>query len=156
MAISPEWYRGQMVRYIICLNVAALIAFSGPVRAQTSLNAGAGMEIRGAGGLKPPTIAPPLTGADAGIKRHLGPTGRPCLTVSGDAKPERINPKIFEHTVLARNECSQRIKMKICYYQSEHCVETEVAPYGRNEVMLGIMPSMNSFRFEFREEFNPF
>jgi hypothetical protein len=106
-------------------------------------------------GARPPAQLPLLSGTpSAGVKMHLGPTGKPCLTVFGSAKPQTINPNIFEHIIMASNECSQPIKMKVCYYQSAQCVPLDVPAYGRKEIVLGIMPAMNQFRFEYREQFN--
>jgi len=107
-------------------------------------------------GLRPPAQLPLLSGTpSAGVKMHLGPTGKPCLTVFGSAKPQIVNPNIFEHIIMASNDCSQPIKMKVCYYQSPQCVPLDVPAYGRKEIVLGIMPAMNQFRFEYREQFNP-
>jgi hypothetical protein len=105
---------------------------------------------------RPPAQLPLLSGTpSAGVKSHLGPTGKPCLTVFGSAKAQIINPNIFEHIIMASNECSQPIKMKVCYYQSSQCVPLDVPAYGRKEIVLGIMPAMNQFRFEYREQFTP-
>jgi hypothetical protein len=107
-------------------------------------------------GMRPPAQLPLLSSTpSAGVKLHLGPTGKPCLTVFGSAKPQVINPNIFEHIIMASNECSQTIKIKVCYYQSTQCIPLDVPAYGRKEVVLGIMPAMNQFRFEFREQFAP-
>ena len=56
--------------------------------------------------------------------------------------------------ILANNDCSQVIKLKVCYYQSQRCVPFAVPPYGRKEVVLGIMPAMKEFQFEYREQFD--
>jgi hypothetical protein len=107
-------------------------------------------------GMRPPAQLPLLSSTpNAGVKLHLGPTGKPCLTVFGSAKPQVINPNIFEHIIMASNECSQSIKIKVCYYQSTQCIPLDVPAYCRKEVVLGIMPAMNQFRFEFREQFAP-
>lgn len=88
-----------------------------------------------------------------GAKRHVGPTGRPCLAVSGQARAETINPHIFEHVIAATNSCSQIIRLQVCYYGSDRCVPMIVASYARNEAVLGILPAMKEFRFEYREQF---
>jgi hypothetical protein len=93
--------------------------------------------------------------SDGTIKRHIGPTGKPCITVGGDARPQKVNPQIFDHVVLATNACPQTIKMDVCYYHSDHCIELDLPAYSRKEAMLGIMPLMNGFRYEVRERFNP-
>jgi hypothetical protein len=56
--------------------------------------------------------------------------------------------------ITANNDCSQPIKAQVCYYQSQHCIPIDVPGYGRKEAMLGIMPAMNAFRFEYREQFD--
>jgi hypothetical protein len=109
----------------------------------------------GGAGMRPPAQSPILNGIQsAGAKIHLGPTGKPCLTVRGYARPQITNPNIFDHVILAGNECGQTIKMQVCYYQSQQCIPIEVPPYGRKEAVLGIMPVMNQFQFEYREQFN--
>ena len=52
---------------------------------------------------------------------HLSPTGKPCLRITTDAKAQLINPKIFEHWVVATNACAQRIKLKACYSGTQDC-----------------------------------
>jgi hypothetical protein len=138
------------------LAIAVLLALSGPVRAQGLPTPPSGGVVGGAGGLTSPTITPLLSGENAGASRHMGPTGKPCLTVNGEAQREIINPNLFEHMIIAQNDCSQRIKMQVCYYQSQRCVAMNVPPYGRQDLVLGIMPGMSGFRFEFRELFDQF
>jgi hypothetical protein len=93
---------------------------------------------------------------DGMAKRHKGPTGKPCISVVGDAHPQKINPQIYDHLIIATNVCGQNIRLNVCYYHSEHCVSINVSAYSDEEAMLGIMPSMKTFRFEYREIFNPF
>jgi hypothetical protein len=107
--------------------------------------------LGGAGGVRPPI----LNGTqNAAAKKHLGPTGKPCLTVLGYAQPQTINPDIFDHMISASNDCSQPIKMQVCYYQTQQCIPVGVPAYGRKEVVLGIMPAMKQFQFEYREMFD--
>jgi hypothetical protein len=94
------------------------------------------------------------SGGSADARNHKGPTGKPCITVSGDSRSQTVNPQIYNHVVVAANSCSQNISMKVCYYHSDHCIAMTVPGYSQKEAMLGIMPSMNGFRFEFRERFN--
>jgi len=88
-----------------------------------------------------------------GAKLHRNPTGQPCLTVNGVAQSQTINPKIFTHVIFASNGCSQPIKIQVCYYKSQHCIPVDVPGYGRKEAVLGILPAMKDFRFEYREHF---
>jgi hypothetical protein len=145
------------MRHVIYFTISVLVALSGSGRAQgLSSPPGDGTVVGGAGGLAPPPRSPLLIGENAGARRHMGPTGKACLTVNGEAQRETINPNLFEHMVIAQNDCSQRIKMQVCYYQSQQCVAMNVPPYGRQDLVLGIMPAMNEFRFEFREQFDQF
>jgi hypothetical protein len=146
-----------MMRHVFRFGMAIVITWSAPALAQSpTFSSNRDMDVGAAGGLRRPTPAPSLSGQDSSVRHHVGPTGKPCLSVRGQARPEKINPKLFEHVITAFNECSNRIKLEACYYLSRHCTLVEVPPYGRTEVVLGIMPSMNGFRFEFREQFGAF
>jgi hypothetical protein len=150
------WPRNDRYRRMLALLVM-LLAWETRAAAQVTSPMGTqgAATVGSSGGLRPPSQPPLLSGTpSAGVKTHLSPTGKPCLTVLGSAKPQIINPNIFEHIILASNECSQSIKVKVCYYQSTQCVPLDVPAYGRKEIVLGIMPAMNQFRFEYREQFN--
>lgn len=83
---------------------------------------------------------------------HMSITGKPCVTVAAEAMPDQANPKNFFHMALAANACSQRILIEVCYYQTLTCSQLQLPPYGRKETMLGIMPAMKGFRYEYREQ----
>jgi hypothetical protein len=107
------------------------------------------------GGMVPRQQVPLLSGTPgAGVKLHHTPTGKPCLTVLGYAHPQVINPNIFDHMISASNDCSQPIKMQLCYYQTQQCISVDIPPYGRKDAVLGIMPAMSQFQFEYREKFD--
>jgi hypothetical protein len=93
---------------------------------------------------------PPRSGSE---RQHLGPTGKPCVTVRGEGRAEFINPHIIEHVVVVGNSCSQNIKMRVCYYQSNRCIPLTITRYARTEAVLGIMPAVKEFRYEYWEEF---
>jgi hypothetical protein len=103
----------------------------------------------------PAPVAPPTFGASRGneILRHRGPTGRPCLTVGGFARPHTINSKLYDHVIAVNNSCAQRITMRICYYNSQDCIPMEIPGGERKEAVLGTLPSIKDFRFEYRENF---
>lgn len=107
------------------------------------------------GGLSIPEQSSPFAGIQsANAKAHMGPDGKPCLSVSGNSVPETLNPHIFKHMVIADNRCSIAIKVQVCYYESSDCTPLSAPPYGRGEAVLGIMPAMSQFRFEYREQFD--
>ena len=83
----------------------------------------------------------------------MAPTGKPCLTIQGYAKPQTINPHIFEHWVGVANGCGQDIKLRVCYFGSQDCIPLDVPPWGRKDSVLGIYPALPDFRFEAREQF---
>lgn len=97
----------------------------------------------------------PTFGASAGteILRHRGPTGNICLTLTGSGRAHTINPKLYDHVVNVTNSCAQRIALQICYYRSQECISLEIPGGERKEAILGTLPSMKDFRFEFREKF---
>ena len=141
----------------LALVLASLLGLGTLATAQ-SVAAPSGSEARPAlgasGGTRPAAPLPLLGGTQTlGVKVHLGPTGKPCLKVAGYAKAQTINPNIFNHLILVSNNCSQPLKLQVCYYQSQHCAAVEVPGYARKEATLGIMPAMKEFRFEYREQF---
>jgi hypothetical protein len=85
----------------------------------------------------------------------MGPTGKPCISVFGGSHPQTMNPLIFNHMIVATSACSQIIKLKVCYYHTDRCVDLALPAYSQKEAMLGIMPRMDGFRFEYREQFTP-
>jgi hypothetical protein len=110
--------------------------------------------VRGTPGAPPPPNVPLISGSqNLEILRHRDPAGKPCLTVNGYARPKIANPSLFEHVIHARNDCAELIKMQVCYYRSQQCLSMETPGRARKEAILGTMPSMKDFRFEFRERF---
>lgn len=94
----------------------------------------------------------PLAGGDLG-KRHMGPLGKPCLTIVGYAKPELANKNIYQHLIKATNNCGQNIKVQVCYNKTENCVLMSVPPWETKTSILGIFPALKRFQFEAREQF---
>lgn len=107
------------------------------------------------GGLKSPQ-EPPTFGASASseVLRHRDFTGRPCLEVSGSARPHTINPNLYDHMISVKNNCPQRIAIQVCYYQSQDCISMDIPGDSTRDGVLGVMPAEKSFRFEFREKFS--
>jgi hypothetical protein len=86
-------------------------------------------------------------------KRHMAPTGKPCLSLYGYTQAQKINPNIFEHWVGVTNACGQTIKLKICYYKTQDCIPVDAPPWGRKEIVLGIYPALKDFRYDAKEQF---
>jgi hypothetical protein len=111
--------------------------------------------LGGTGGLNLPKPLPLLNGNQSlGSNVHRGPNGKPCLTMVGNAVPQVVKSNIYDHTVVANNDCSIPIRVQVCYYRSQECSPLTIPPYGRKELVLGIMPAMSQFRFEYREQFD--
>src|SRR5258708_6181062 len=105
-------------------------------------------------GIRPPSETQPFgESANAGKKVHMDPTGKPCVQVSAFSRPEIINPKLFDHTILARNHCSLPINLKVCYYGSQSCIPVDIPGYGQKQTVLGVYPSLRDFRYEYTEKF---
>jgi len=116
---------------------------------------GASSTIPGGTGGMPPVVQPRLySSANPPVQVHRGPTGHPCLKVTGYAQQQTINPNIYDHMLDVSNDCSQPIKLQVCYYQSQQCTAIDIPAYGRKEATLGIMPAMKDFRFEYKEQFD--
>jgi hypothetical protein len=86
-------------------------------------------------------------------RHHMGPTGKPCLALQGDAQAQAINKNIFEHRVTAKNNCGRNIKVKVCYHNSQDCIIMDVPPWGRRDSVLGIYPALKDFRYDAKEQF---
>jgi hypothetical protein len=98
---------------------------------------------------------PPLIGASQNIDilRHRDPTGKACLSVFGSALSHKTNPKLFDHVIMVKNNCAQLIKMQVCYYRTQQCISMDIPGRMSKEAVLGIMPSVKDFQYEFRERF---
>jgi hypothetical protein len=139
--------------------IRVVLAFAGLfVASACSANAqsaeGLSRPVIGGVGVSAPS-QPALIGASKGtdILRHRGPTGSPCLSVGGFARPHIVDPNLYDHVITVKNSCPQRIAMQVCYYNSHDCIPIEIPGGERKEAILGTLPSEKDFRFEFRERF---
>jgi hypothetical protein len=81
---------------------------------------------------------------------HLNPSGKPCVTIHPISHAQILNKNIYDHDLLISNECSQKIRLSVCYYHAEHCSTMSVAGYARQQELFGIFPEKD-FRIEYRE-----
>jgi hypothetical protein len=86
-------------------------------------------------------------------KRHMTPTGKPCLAIQGYAKQELVNKNIYQHLIRTANNCVQNIKVRVCYYNTDDCILVNVPPLERREDILGIFPALKRFQFQAKEQF---
>jgi hypothetical protein len=131
-----------MIRIVMAFTWLGAITFSASAQSGTN-------------GMRDSNEKSPTFGASGGteILRHRGPTGNACLTIAGSGRPHIINPKLYDHVVNVTNSCAQRIALQICYYRSQECISMEIPGGGRKEAILGTLPSVKDFHFEFREKF---
>jgi hypothetical protein len=114
---------------------------------------GDGPPVLGGAGVRPPASMPAPGGSENQARQHRDATGQPCVRVGGFARAQTVNSRIFDHMITATNNCSQLIKLKVCYYQSQSCVPVELPGYSRKEAVLGIYPALRDFRYEYTEQF---
>jgi hypothetical protein len=102
-----------------------------------------------------PAVPPPTFGPRAGteILRHRDFTGKPCLTVLGHPRPHVVDRNLYDHVITVSNACPQRIALQVCYYKTHDCISIEVPGGERKDGILGTLPWVKDFGFEFREKF---
>jgi len=87
-------------------------------------------------------------------QRHMDSSGRPCIYVLGEAKPQVVNPKLYDHILIVNNSCGIPVKLRACYLGTDKCSDIAVGAYTKRREIFGIVPDAKDFRFEFREYFN--
>ena len=86
-------------------------------------------------------------------RRHLSPNGTVCIYLGGVARPFTNNDKLFNHWISAENRCSDRIRIKVCYYATTSCIDMNLAGHEQKEAILGTLPAVKDFRYEYQEQF---
>jgi hypothetical protein len=92
-------------------------------------------------------------GVNAALAVHRDAFGKPCLDIEAGARRELINPKIYDHVISVYNKCLATIKLRVCYYHSDHCVNMEIQRSQRKDIILGIYPNMQHFSYSYQEKF---
>jgi hypothetical protein len=142
-----------MIRVVVAFIWLTAVASSVSAQSETSPFEKSSRPVLGGAGVPAPTEAPIGASRGTEVLRHRDFTGKPCLTVSGLARGHTINPKLYDHIIVVLNSCPQRIAMQVCYYNTQDCIRTEIPGGQRKEAILGTLPSVKDFRFEFREKF---
>ena len=154
-AAAARWCACALGLSVVCAALPAALSLHVDARAQSLFGDNPPPIVGGSGGLAP--LAPkPAFGGMSGpsAQLHHDAYGRVCIEIHGYSEPQKTNADIFNHMLLIANECSMLIKLHVCYYQSEHCVDLVAAPYARTLETLGIFPHMQDFRWEYTENFN--
>ena len=135
--------------------VCAALSFPLAAQAQSLFGDDSRPVFGGTGGLAPLAPKPAFGGMSSrSAPLHHDGYGRVCIAIHGYAEPQKANPDIFSHMLLIANGCSLRIKLHVCYYRSDHCIDVIAAPYERTLETLGIFPHMQDFRWEYSESSN--
>jgi hypothetical protein len=138
----------------ILLSGLAVVMLAELVNAQGSVTPlDSSPPVLGGAGVRAPTPSPVIGSQNADILRHRDPIGNPCLNVSGFARAHTINPNLYDHLIAAKNRCAQRLTIQVCYYRTQQCIAMEIPGFASKETILGTLPSITDFRYEFRERF---
>lgn len=155
LLVHPKIHIRNRLGFFLAVSLASLIhLMSETTLLAAPLGGRSAPTVGGTLGMPAPTQGPSLFGReDLAIRRHKSAIGKECLTVSGVGRAKLANPHIFDHIILANNGCSLMIKVEVCYYQTDRCINVVVPGHTMKEAVLGIMPATRDFRFEFREQF---
>jgi hypothetical protein len=143
-----------MIRIGVAFLWLTVLACSALAQSETTPFESPSRPTVGGAGVRPPETRPTFqasTGTE--ILRHRGPTGKPCLEVGAYARPHTVAPNVYDHVIDATNSCPQRITIRVCYYQTQNCVPLEIPGGERKQAILGTLPAVKEFRFEFVERF---
>jgi hypothetical protein len=89
--------------------------------------------------------------SNLGERKHLDYSGKPCLETAGVSHPLTSNPRILNHAVSLDNHCSEIIKARVCYYQTDQCTDVVIPGRSTKEQIIGTFPAMQIFRYEVKE-----
>ncbi|MDH2356823.1 hypothetical protein QCM80_40350 [Bradyrhizobium sp. SSUT112] len=124
-----------------------------PALGQTGLG-GAAPSARevviGTGGLAIDQDRTQISSPLAGSRRNVDPAGKPCLSVSAHAEPQKINKRIYDHILHLENNCSKEIKIRACYYKTDTCQDISVGGYKKQMYVFGVFTTPD-FRCAYRE-----
>ena len=139
------------MRWIACVPI--LFATGGNAIAQAALSPGQSRD-RPTEGSTPGVAVPRAMSPPGSITlRHKSPGGSVCLRVMGFAQPFSTNPNLFNHWITAENSCGNSIRFQVCYYGTRDCINMIVSGRERKDAILGTVPSIKDFRYEYVEKF---
>lgn len=92
-------------------------------------------------------------GQNKALMTHRNALGKPCLEFEAVSRAHVINPNVYDHVVSVYNSCVKTIKVQICYTHTTQCIDVEATSLKRKDVILGVFPSIQYFRYSYREKF---
>ncbi|MDI1343079.1 MAG: hypothetical protein PSV22_03115 [Pseudolabrys sp.] len=93
------------------------------------------------------------SGQNAALTVHRSSLGKPCLNIEAASRAHVINPDVYDNIVSFQNQCNILIKVRVCYFGTESCVDVEVPAQKRTDAVLGIRPHSQYFRYSYKEKF---
>src|SRR5579862_7226939 len=72
---------------------------------------------------------------------------RPCLDIEAIARAHVVDQEMMDHVVSIKNNCNRIISAKVCYFRSDHCVQSEIGAYRRVDLILGTLRGVKFFRY---------
>lgn len=92
-------------------------------------------------------------GVNTALTVHRNAFGKPCLDIEAASRAHVINPDVYDNVVSIENKCSITIRVKICYFNTDSCINVEVMGRQRKDATLGVRPHMQYFKYSFQEKF---
>lgn len=92
-------------------------------------------------------------GTNSALRTHRNAIGKPCLDFEAMSRAHLANADIYDNIVSIKNQCAQRIMVKLCYFGSEGCIDVEVPAFQRKDAILGVRPQSQFFRYSYKEKF---
>lgn len=91
-------------------------------------------------------------GTNTELRTHRNALGKPCLDFEAISRAHLSNTDIYDNIVSIKNQCAQRIMVKVCYFGSDSCIDVEVPAFQRKDVILGVRPQSQYFRYSYKEK----
>lgn len=92
-------------------------------------------------------------GTNTELRTHRNALGKPCLDFEAMSRAHIANADIYDNIVSIKNQCAQRIMVKVCYFGSDSCIDIEVPAFQRKDAILGVRPQSQFFRYSYKEKF---
>jgi hypothetical protein len=88
-----------------------------------------------------------------GLLFHKDMFGKSCLSYEAVSRALATNTDVYQHVVGVSNHCHEAIRIRLCYWRTEHCKDMRIPASQRKVVILGVRPFMKRFRYEAKEIF---
>lgn len=92
-------------------------------------------------------------GTNTELRTHRNALGKPCLDFEAMSRAHLANANIYDNIVSVKNQCAQRILVRVCYLGSDGCIDVEVPAFQRKDAILGVRPQSQFFRYSYKEKF---